>query len=51
MYQTLIFEIENGICIITINRSDKLNALNRDVFNELGENGSTAIHRVGLLQR
>jgi enoyl-CoA hydratase len=35
MYQTLIFEIENGICIITINRSDKLNALNRDVFNEL----------------
>jgi enoyl-CoA hydratase len=34
-YQTLLTEIENGIFIITINRSDKLNALNKEVFNDL----------------
>ena len=35
MYNTLIVETENGICTITINRPDKLNALNKDVFNDL----------------
>lgn len=35
MYKTLLAEIENGICTITINRPDKMNALNRDVINEL----------------
>jgi enoyl-CoA hydratase len=35
MYQTLLAEIENGIYIITINRPDKLNALNKDVFTDL----------------
>jgi len=34
-YQTLLTENENGILIITINRVDKMNALNKDVFNEL----------------
>jgi enoyl-CoA hydratase len=35
MYQTLLVETENGICTITINRPDKLNALNKQVFNDL----------------
>jgi enoyl-CoA hydratase len=34
-YQTLLSSLENGILIITINRPDKLNALNKDVITEL----------------
>jgi len=34
-YQTLLTHLENGIFTITINRSDKLNALNKDVFTDL----------------
>jgi enoyl-CoA hydratase len=37
MYQTLLTDNENGILIITINRPDKMNALNKDVFSELDE--------------
>jgi len=36
-YQTLLTELENGILTVTINRPDKLNALNKDVFNDLDE--------------
>lgn len=35
MYQTLITQLEEGIFTITINRPDKLNALNKDVISEL----------------
>lgn len=34
-YETLLVTTENNICIITINRPDKLNALNKTVFDEL----------------
>ena len=35
MYSTLITDLENGIFTITINRPDKLNALNAAVFTDL----------------
>ena len=35
MYQSLLTELENGIFTITINRPDKLNALNSTVMSEL----------------
>jgi enoyl-CoA hydratase len=34
-YQTLLTALNDGIFTITINRPDKLNALNKDVFNDL----------------
>lgn len=36
MYNTILSTIKNGINIITINRPDKMNALNKDVIEELG---------------
>ena len=37
MYQSLLTTLENGIFTITINRPDKLNALNKTVMKELNE--------------
>ncbi len=35
MYTTILTNLENGIFTITINRPEKLNALNKDVFNDI----------------
>lgn len=35
MYKTLLTSLENGIFIVTINRPDKMNALNKDVMKDL----------------
>jgi len=35
MYNTLIVETDNRICTVTVNRPEKLNALNKDVFTDL----------------
>jgi len=36
-YSTLLFENRDGIALVTVNRPDKLNALNHAVIQELGE--------------
>ena len=36
-YQTLLFEIKDGIAFVTVNRPDKLNALNDQVMAELSD--------------
>jgi enoyl-CoA hydratase len=35
MYTTLLTSLENGIYTVTVNRPDKLNALNKDVMSDL----------------
>jgi enoyl-CoA hydratase len=37
MYQTLLTDLQDGIFTITINRPDKMNALNKDVIADLGK--------------
>lgn len=37
MYNTLLTELNDGILTITINRPDKLNAINKDVMSDLGK--------------
>ena len=37
MFETITTELADQICVITINRPEKLNALNKSVIRELGE--------------
>ncbi len=37
MYKTLLTETDRGTLVITINRPDKMNALNKDVIEDLGK--------------
>ncbi|MDQ3207101.1 MAG: enoyl-CoA hydratase-related protein, partial [Gemmatimonadota bacterium] len=37
MPTTLLFDLSNGLARVTINRPDKLNALNATVIAELGD--------------
>ncbi len=39
MSDPLLYEINNGIAIVSLNRPDKMNALNLDLFNALIETG------------
>ena len=41
-YETLLYSAADGIATITVNRPDKLNALNARVIAELGEAIDTA---------
>lgn len=37
MYKTVLTELDNNVLTITINRPEKLNALNKDVFTDLND--------------
>ena len=39
MSNTVLVEIENHVAVITLNRPEKHNAINFDMFRELGEVG------------
>ena len=36
-FQNLLYEVEGGICTLSINRPDKMNALNQETISEIGQ--------------
>ncbi|MGZ5221658.1 MAG: enoyl-CoA hydratase/isomerase family protein, partial [Chitinophagaceae bacterium] len=48
MYSCLLVQLENDTCTITVNRPDKLNALNKTVIEELGAAIDDVIHNTGI---
>lgn len=42
-YENLLFDIKDGICTITVNRPDKMNALNKNVLDDL-DNAFTEVY-------
>ena len=36
-YETIIVEVEDHICVVTLNRPDALNALNEALLDELAD--------------
>ncbi|MBP9097922.1 MAG: enoyl-CoA hydratase/isomerase family protein [Ferruginibacter sp.] len=48
IFDSLLFTIENNIALITINRPDKLNALNKQVFNDLDKAADEVIENAAI---
>jgi enoyl-CoA hydratase len=47
-YETLLFDVTSGLARVTINRPDKLNALNGAVLRDLGEAADAVARDVGI---
>ena len=47
-FDSLLFTIENNIALITINRPDKLNALNKQVFYDLDKAADEVIENAAI---
>jgi enoyl-CoA hydratase len=47
-YETLLFDVTGGLARVTINRPDKLNALNGAVLRDLGEAADAVARDVGI---
>jgi len=47
-YETLLFDVTSGLARVTINRPDKLNALNGAVLRDLGEAADAVARNVGI---
>ena len=45
MYQTILTELDKGTLVITVNRPDKMNALNKDVIEEIGKALDDVYHK------